>query len=369
MPRGRAVLAGLAGSGAIAVPLAVLVARRSGGVAWSAQPEVGVVERAAAALLAGGTTYPDLTGLGRPIGFEDYVPYLPGMALFGLPRVLAGAPAGLPAAAPPPAAAWTDPRLGFAAAGLLLLAATVAVLVRSGHPAPPLRAVQLLVLAPPTALALSTGGDDVPVLGLLVLAFTLAHARRPTAAGLAAGAALALKLSALPALVVLGIALATRHGRRGLGRYAVASAGVAIAVVAPVVLVGPGAFVEHVLRFPAGLTGVDSPAQSPLPGHLIAGTGRAGGVLALLLLGAAAAGLAGWVLTHPPADPAEAAGWAALGMAVATALMPSTRFGYLIYPVVLLGTAVLLRAPGPETGSDPPVTSSWSASPRHGRAA
>ena len=40
-------------------------------------------------------------------------------------------------------------------------------------------------------------------------------------------------------------------------------------VVVPFALRGPWAFFDNVVLFPLGLSGVTSPAASPLPGHLI----------------------------------------------------------------------------------------------------
>ena len=40
-------------------------------------------------------------------------------------------------------------------------------------------------------------------------------------------------------------------------------------VVVPFLLRGPHAFVENVILFPLGLSGVASPAASPMPGHLL----------------------------------------------------------------------------------------------------
>ena len=40
-------------------------------------------------------------------------------------------------------------------------------------------------------------------------------------------------------------------------------------VVVPFALRGPWAFFDNVVLFPLGLSGVSSPAASPLPGHLL----------------------------------------------------------------------------------------------------
>jgi hypothetical protein len=87
---------------------------------------------------------------------------------------------------------------------------------------------------------------------------------------------------------------------------------VAAAGVVPFALVDPHPFVEHVVLFPLGAAGAGSPATSPLPGHLLA--------------------------THVPGGRAVAvADRVALGLTLAMCLMPATRFGYLVHPLVLAG--------------------------------
>lgn len=308
------------------VPLVILLVQRVHGVAWSAQPEVEVVERMAALLLDTGTPYADVGGLVR---FQDYTPYLPAMALFGLPRALADS-------------ALTDARVVFAvvAAGLTALAVRVARVE-----VVPVRAVQLVVVLPATTLTMATGGDDLPVLALLLLALACCHVGRVVPAGVAGGIALAMKLTAAPVLLVLALAL--YHGRRDRRRprvFAAVAAGTAGLLVLPSVLVSPAALVEHVIRFPAGLTGVESPAASPLPGYLLAQTGAVGRAAAIALLGLAALAVLWWVVRRPPRTAADAAERAAVGLVVAMLLMPSTRFGYLVYPLVLMGSAIALRS-------------------------
>lgn len=307
------------------VPLAVLVAQRVHGVAWSAQPEVEVVERMARLLLDTGTPYAPATQLVR---FQDYSPYLPAMALFGLPRALADSP-------------LTDARLVFGTVAALLALLAWRLL---GRPELPVRAVQLVAVLPATTLTVATGGDDLPVLALLVLAGVCCHLDRPAAAGLAGGLALAMKLTAAPVLLVLAIALIATGRRDRVLSFGGVALGVAAVLVVPAAVVSPGGLVEHVIRFPAGLTGVASPAASPLPGYLLAQTGPAGRALALGLLALAAVAVLGWVLRRPPRTPAQAAERAAAGLLVAMLLMPATRFGYLIYPLVLTGTAIALKS-------------------------
>src|SRR6202008_4111137 len=83
-----------------------------------------------------------------------------------------------------------------------------------------------------------------------------------------------------------------------------------------------------------------SPAESPLPGHLIAQLGTAGHTAALALLAAAACAIVAWLLLRPPRDPAGATLRIAAGLGAAIILAPATRWGYLVYPLALLGAMI-----------------------------
>ncbi|XVQ12754.1 glycosyltransferase 87 family protein [Spirillospora sp. CA-255316] len=309
VPVAAAVLAA-----AVPVPLAVLVAT------GQAQPEVGVVQHAGAHLLEHGTPYLGAAELAAHGGYEAYNPYLPGMALLGLPWAAAG----------------IDARLLFGGLFLLLLAAC-GVLLRHGHGGGGTRTVPLLVLAgsPLVSLPLVVGGDDLPVIGLVCLGLALAVRDRPGAAGLALGLAASLKATGWPALLVcLALVAAQGQGRAAL-RYGAAASGVLAAGVLLPALADPEGFVLNVVRFPVGLAGVASPADSPLPGRLLADLGPHGHAAALGLLGLAALTMGVSLLVRPPADAPGAALRLALGLLLATALMPATRWGYLVYPAVL----------------------------------
>ncbi|MEU2761512.1 hypothetical protein [Streptomyces sp. NPDC007094] len=357
-------------AGAVALPLLWLLA------VDRAQLEVRVVARSAALLLAEGTPY-----LHRPWVPEDFNPYLPGMSVFGLPEALAG---------PGP---LTDPRLWMGAAFLGALAPALPAGSRSA----PLR---WIAACPLVALPLAVGGVDLPVAGLMCLGLALAGRGRAGAAGLALGAAAALKWTAWPAIpVVLALMSASsRSGGRAAGGAVVRSGGreaggavvrsdgqeagwavvrsrgrearcavvrsdgreagraasrcglvallTAALLVLPAALRDPGAFRAHVVDFPLGLTDAVSSAASPFPGHLLATHVPGGRTLALLLLGAGALLLALSLLVRPPATAADAAVRLALGLLLATAFMPASRFGYLVYPLVLVAWAAIRQEPG-----------------------
>ncbi|WTJ96512.1 glycosyltransferase 87 family protein [Streptomyces sp. NBC_01537] len=311
--------------GAVLVPLVLLIA------AGAAQAEVGVVERSGRLLLDSGSPY-----VPHPVGVQDINPYLPGMAVFGIPRALFG---DTPLA---------DARLWFGAAFLISMVfaawhAGYAARARhaagargSTRPTPPADAVLLLAGFPAVALPLAVGGVDLPVIGLMCLGLALAaRGGSGTAAGLAMGAAAALKWTAWPLLPV-GLALqAVTAGRRAAGRAAVTSLLAAALAVVPVALADPHSFVRHVVLFPLGEGGIHSPATSPLPGYLLATYVPGGFALALGALVAGAAAVAVSLLVRPPRTASAAANRLALGLGLAMCLMPATRFGYLVYPLVL----------------------------------
>jgi hypothetical protein len=396
--RGRQAALAVSLAGALAAPLTWLATRAP------ATPDVTVVARSGALLLHHATPYLPPAQLAHG-GWLAYDPYLPVMAVFGLPRAL-----GLPGL-------LGDPRPWLAAATFLLLAAAfravapavtargvpglAASVVPAPAPAPTpapapaapdhgalaasLRLAAFATASPLVAFPLALGITDPPVLALICLALALltrparaaAHSRSaairarsapparawpvapvPAAArawlaalgrpaGLAAvvlGIACAMKYTAWPALVVLTAMVAVRDGVRAAGRFAVIAAGTATAlaaVFAPASLTAPAALFANTILFPLGLTKARSPAQSPLPGHLLATLGPAGHLAAIILLITAGVAIALSLVIRPPADTPAAARRLALGLALMFALSPATRFGYFAYPLGLLGWIAL----------------------------
>jgi hypothetical protein len=370
--RTRALVTGAAWAATALLPLLVQAVQRAAGRTDRAQEEVVVVERAGRRLLEGGTPYLSqdaIAALPPDQWLLGYLPYQPGMALFGLPRAVADG-------------WWTDARVWFALATALALTLAVRTLasprprrswkdqgtttasapdtpkIVEGWGGPPvLRAVQAATVLPVCALTLATGGDDLPVLALCLLALALCARERFGAAGVAAGLAGALKLFAWPVILVL-LVLALVRGRRTLLRLATGALGLPILAVLPALAVDPGALLDNVLRFPLGRGLVDSPAQSPFPGHLIAANLPGGRAIAAGLLLAAGATIAVAMVRRPPRTAADAATLCAWGLLAAILLMPSTRFGYLLYPVALAVWAPALSRPGAiPTGSATGVTS------------
>ena len=285
------------------------------------QEEVTVVEQAGARLLHTGTPYlsrADIAALPADERLLGYTPYQPGMAVFGLPRALLGSHW------------WTDARMWF---GLVMVVCLVL--------APwSLRVVQMATVLPLSALTLATGGDDIPVLALSLLAFWYAARDRHIAAGVAIGLAGALKLFAWPVALVL-LVLAGR--RASLGRFALPAIGIPVLVLVPALVLSADAFVENVIRFPGGGGLVTSPAQSPLLGRLIAVSVPGGHAIALGLLVASGLAIVVWLVRRPLRGVADAALVSAVGLTAAIMLNPTTRFGYFLYPVAYVAIWYVAR--------------------------
>jgi hypothetical protein len=314
--------------GALAAPLVWLSTR------VAPTPEVQVLSRSASLLLQHGTPY---LAQGDLANWLSYNPYLPVMAVFGLPRAL-----GL-------TGLLADPRLWLAAVSIALIWAAFGVAAPHRHCDSCRRSVTLSTMfvtaSPVIAFPLAVGITDPPVIALMFLA--LALITRPTVyrAALALGVACAMKATAWPAVPVFGAMLAARAAKsawRFIG-ITIVVAGVLSAATAPAALANPYAFLQNTVLFPLGLSKHKTPAASPLPGHLLASTGMAGHWVAVGLLAAAGLGFAVSLIIRPPAD-ARAAAWRlALGLAAMFTLAPATRWGYFVYPLALVGWMLLTK--------------------------
>ncbi|ONI89917.1 hypothetical protein ALI144C_03945 [Actinosynnema sp. ALI-1.44] len=330
--RSRWIPVGLVGGVGMLAPLLVLIFRRLTGsdwvikpFQWSAQPEVWVIERSASLLFDTGTPYVDIAALPRPPEVNDYTPYGPAMTIFGMPRALLGG-------------AITDARIVFA---LTAIATVLLSLKLLGWPKPPVRAAHLALVSPLTALTFAVAGPDLAIIGLIILAGALAARRKVVWCALVLALVVSMKLSALPAVVVIVFhVVTTRAGRASLLRFATAVIGVTALLNIPVLIVHPGAFIEHVIKFPSGTGLITSPAASPLPGHLISSAGQVGHAVALVLLGLTALALTVWLFVRPPATGSDTMLKAAIGLGAAILMVPASRYGYLVYPLVLWGAAM-----------------------------
>lgn len=311
----------VATAGSVVAPLLYLTAT------GKAQMEVGVVERSADLLFTSGTAYN-----ATPHVVPDFNPYLPGMSLFGLPHMLFGD------------TPFTSARLWFALGFLVAVIATVRVLLKgrttgsrpdAGAAPSAVTGVFWLVACPVVALPLTIGGVDPPVIGLICLALAFADRRAVMGAGLALGAAAALKWTAWPAIPVIVAMFAVCCGRRAAVKCAVAAVGIAVLCTVPVALVDTDAFYQNVVLYPLGLGEAASTAQSPLLGHLIVAFVPHGQTVTVALIALSALGVGVSLLVRPPRTSVAAADRLATGLLFAIALSPATRIGYAIFPVVL----------------------------------
>ncbi len=263
------------------------------------QPEVAVIVRSADLLVAHGNPYESQAQIAPTGNPNSYNPYLPGLTLFGLPRALKW---------PVP---LSDPRLWF---GLSFAAILMFALMRARAP-DPWRWTALIIATPVIALPIVVGGTDLPVLALMCLGLAFLRAEpRPVAAGLALGAAAAMKATAWPALLVAAALLAAGGGWRPVAKFAATAAAVCVAVAGPFAVLWPRALVQNTIMFPLGLTKIKSQAASPLPGYLLAQTGSVGHVVAVALLAGAGLAVAASLVFRPLVDARAAALRLAVGL-------------------------------------------------------
>jgi Glycosyltransferase family 87 len=338
---GQVVALAVAVAGALVAPLIWLATQEP------STPDVTVVARSGVLLLHHGSPYLPLAQLAHG-GWLAYDPYLPVMAVFGLPKAL-----GLPGI-------LGDPRPWLALATFLLLYATFRITTKrraaqlragSGQRA----AVTLAAIAiasPVMAFPLAMGITDPPVIALTCLTLAMltrgSHgARRLWQAAIVLGVVCAMKYTAWPALAVLVVMVKARDGGRAAVRFGAVALGTAVALsaaLAPAALSNPDALLRNTVAYPLGLTGATSPAQSPLPGHVLTTLGPAGHAAAITLLALAGLALVLSLIFAAPAGPARAATRIALGLTALFALSPATRFGYFCYPLALYGWVALSGA-------------------------
>ena len=325
--------------GATVVPLALEVVWRSeGNAALHVQPEVVVVEQAGVRAAHGRDPYRVVDRNGHilihertePV-YELYYPYLPGMVVFGFSTAGSKVEARL-----------TDARIQF-----LLFTAVVALFALSRlRPSTDarFRALQVLTVLPTAALPLATGGDDMPVVALMLLGLVALQRRRPVLAGLALGAASSLKFTAWPLVVLAAVgrlgppappgrgAVSGRGGRRG------GPGGAPGGPPQPVRLRRQ----RDPVPARAGrrvVAGGQRPARPHPRGHLpgspprLRGGGRRGG----------RRGPGPAPVRRPPRDAAQVAALTGWVMLIAILLAPATRVGYLLYPINLFVWAWMLR--------------------------
>ncbi len=323
------------------VALAVIAPLLWLSVAYRLEDGMMVIERSASLLLHHGSPYMTAD---QVTSWLSYNPYLPVMTLFGLP-----AAAGVGALA--------------GNAGVWLALVTVAVLAIAFRVAMPtsrrdaLLATAVAVASPVVGLNLAVITTDPPVLAFMLLALALsavpagakATAARTAGAGIALGVACDLKSTAWLAVPVMAAMFAARDGARAAYRFlaALVVTGLAlVALLAPAVLFKRGAataLVQNSVLFPLGLTRHKTPAESLLPGHLLASMGTAGHVVSVGLLLAAGLAVAVSLVIRPPRNVPAAIWRLTIGLTLMFLLGPNVRFGYFIYPFGLIGWLALTQ--------------------------
>jgi hypothetical protein len=303
--------------GAILFPLLWLIAHGFG------EPEVGVVAQSAHELIQDGTPYRSTQALAATTDPNAYNPYLPLMAVFGVPQALLGH------------GVLTDPRVWFGAVFIAVFAAAL----RIAGAKDTVRWALLLTASPIIAFELCVGGTDVPMVAFMCLGFAFLWGWRENTAlfaGLALGVASSMKATAWPALAVAFALLWVRDGHRTAWRFLGVALSVVVVIVGPFAVLKPGSLIKNTILFPLGLASVRSQASSPLLGHVLASTGVIGHTIVVILLVGSGLAIAVSLVIRPPRDVPAAVIRLVLGLSAMFVLAPSTRFGYFIYPAAMI---------------------------------
>ena len=337
----RIILAACVFAGSLAIPMGFEILWRFDHVAGShQQPEVVTVEVGGQDIVHDKDPYVVPVRLhhavkyhppGQP-DFEGFLPYLPLMAVAGIPSEIW------------PNNGLSDARIFFCLTTLAV--AGVALYVCRAPGRRKIRAVQTLIILPLASLPLATGGDDIPVVAFLLLAIVLAQRRQPFLSGVVFGIASAMKFTAWPLAV---LALFAARGRKGERRPFSMLAGmivVAVPTIFPFALRGPFALIDDVVLFPLGLSKIPTTAASALPGHVLVSEfpslSRALPLAVAIIL---AVLLARHLYRRTPSTAAEVCMIAGVVMSALILLAPDPRIGYLLYPINFFVWAYLLAEP------------------------
>ncbi len=318
----RMLLLGLVVVGAVLVPLGLEAHWRH------AQPEVGVIERSGQLLSNGQDPYRAYDKGGRVINelpgrpaFESFFPYFPLMGAFGLPSAATHESKGL-----------TDARIVMTLMTLIASGFALALLRLSKEQK--LRVAQVLIALPTGALFLSTGGDDMPILALLLLGVAALQRRQTKLTGISLGLAAAMKLTAWPMAVGALLVTRNRKGRSTWHQVLFWIVAIIAVTTVPFAVRNPVAFMSNVFAFPLGLAGVASPAASALPGHILTTWMPVlGHVLAPVTFVIGGYFATKYVHRHWPLTLSQLLGLLAVVFVVVMCVATATRIGYVIYPI------------------------------------
>jgi hypothetical protein len=318
--------------GAVFVPLGLEAHWRH------AQPEVGVITRAGDQLAKGKDPYRAYDDHGRVVNqiqglpaFESFFPYFPLMGIFGLPSAVTHQGKGL-----------TDARIIMTLMTLIASGWALALLRASREQK--IRVAQVLVALPTGALFLATGGDDMPILALMLLGVVAVQRRRTNLAGISLGLAAAMKLTAWP--MAIGALLVTRdkNGRSTWKQVLAWIVAIVAVTTVPFIFHAPVAFMQNVFEFPLGISGVASPAASALPGHILTTWMPAlGHVLAPVTFVVGGYFLAKYMRRHWPLTLSRLLSVLSVSFLVLICVATATRIGYVTYPLNLALWATVTR--------------------------
>ena len=346
----RYLLMALVFLSSLVIPLtAELIFRANANPGANAQSEVAVIERAGDRLMSGHDLYlrnPTSVGVSphsdnKSIDASSYFPYFPTMALFGI----------LNSSSLPPE--FGDARFLFS---LFTLLVSIYAIGQFDIPfSGKARIFQIFLVLPLGTLPLVTGGDDLPVLAMMLLGLILAARGKPLSSGLVMGIASTLKFTSWPLVFLACFVLRDKNDKTSYKKFLA----MVLVVLVPVLFIGilpnSQAFVTNVIRFPLGISKISSPAASPLLGQVLVSifpSEKKNITYLLLLIGVLLVVAAFY--KYRPKSVADAAKFAAFVMFLATILAPATRFGYLIYPVNLFVWGYFLS---PNTRKNPSLES------------
>ncbi|MBW4079388.1 MAG: DUF2029 domain-containing protein [Acidobacteria bacterium] len=325
----RMILLGLVILGSVIIPLGLETRWRHQDPAMGfAQPEVSVIERSATYVSKGKDPYRTYYHDGHLVdvlpglpAYESFFPYFPLMSVFGLPSADTHLGAGL-----------TDARIVMTL--MTLVTSSAALLLLKASRERKIRVAQVLLALPTGALFLSTGGDDMPILALLLLAIAFLERRSSNSAGVTLGIAAAMKLTAWPFAVGALLVAKNKKGRSTWLTVALWTAAIVLVTVVPFALHAPFAFFSNVFAFPLGLAGVASPAASALPGHILTTWWAPfGHILAPLTLLVGGYYLAKYAKRHWPLTLSKLLAILSVAFTVMICVASATRVGYVIYPI------------------------------------
>jgi hypothetical protein len=340
----RIALLALVLVGSVAIPLGLEARwRHQDPNMGFAQPEVSVIERSATYLTAGKDPYRSYYKDGHVVdelhglpAYESFFPYFPLMSVFGLPSAETHASSGL-----------TDARIIMSLMTLLASGAALALIRTSREKK--IRIAQVLLVLPTGALFLATGGDDMPILALMLLGVAALQRRASSAAGVSLGVAAAMKLTAWPLAVGALLVARDEHDRPAWRRIAFWIVAIVAVTIIPFALKAPWAFISNVFAFPLGLAHVTSPAASALPGHILTTwwppLGHVLAPVALLIGGYLATKYA---KRHWPLTLSQLLAVLSIAFLVLICVATATRIGYIIYPLNLALWAWAFKEPARE---------------------